>query len=82
MRIRTWIIVACLFITAFNSSLLATVYRVDHAVSGGTGDGLSWANACSTVDHGLSRAGYHDEIWVTNGLYYHDSTQLLRVSVA
>ena len=53
----------------------ARIY-VNHAVSGGNGDGTAWEHAYDTLQHALtaSRANSEvDEIWVARGTYRPDS---------
>ncbi|MEM8861519.1 MAG: choice-of-anchor Q domain-containing protein, partial [Chloroflexota bacterium] len=48
------------------------IYYVNQAVSGGAGDGSSWANAYVSLQDALGVATNGDEIWVAAGVYYPD----------
>lgn len=49
-----------------------TIHYVDASVSGGAGDGSSWANAFQYLQDALAVAVSGDQIWVADGIYYPD----------
>lgn len=50
----------------------AEVRYVDVAVTGGSGDGRSWANAFANLQSALSSARNGDEVWIAEGRYFPD----------
>ena len=51
---------------------VASVIFVNANVSGGTGNGDSWADAFDTLQDALAVATPYDEIWVAAGQYFPD----------
>ncbi|MDR0756489.1 MAG: T9SS type A sorting domain-containing protein, partial [Tannerella sp.] len=50
-------------------------FFVDQNVSGGAGDGTSWADAYRTIEEALSTATQGDRIWVARGTYRPDAVK-------
>ncbi|MGB1260056.1 MAG: hypothetical protein ACPG6P_08460, partial [Akkermansiaceae bacterium] len=51
---------------------VAAVRYVDAQVSGGAGDGSSWANAYTKLQDALAASSSGDNIRVARGVYYPD----------
>mgnify|MGYP006276704163 CR=1 FL=1 len=51
---------------------LARTLYVDSSATSGDADGLSWANADTTLQDALAKVNGNDQIWIAEGTYYPD----------